>query len=86
MSGPTTPSQIKEALDTITAALNEDGFEPGSYAYAWFCNIKMPIYDELSSYERYLNGCLHKDDFNGIAAKIANHLMYNLFQVQTTFE
>jgi hypothetical protein len=83
-------NQIKEALDTLTAAIEEDGLEPGSYAHVWFCNIKMPIYDELLSYEPdaidTYSGVMSKEDVNKVSAKIANHLMIHLFQIPTNFE
>jgi hypothetical protein len=80
-----TSDQIKEAINTLTTAMKED-VELGSYAHGWFCNIKMPIYDELCDYEKYLDGVLNKTDFDRIAAKAANNLMSHLFQVPTDFE
>lgn len=42
-------SNIKEAIDTLVLALEEDGKEPGSYYYSWQANIAMCIYDEFQS-------------------------------------
>jgi hypothetical protein len=83
-------NQIKEALDTLTTAMEEGGLELGSYAYAWFCNIKMPIYDGLLNYEPdaidTYSGVMSKEDVNKVSAKIANCLMSHLFQISTNFE
>lgn len=71
-----TPEQIRE----------EDGLEPGGYTYAWFCNIKMPIYNELLKYEKYLTGVLDREKLDKTSANVANHLMAHLFRIHTNFE
>ena len=78
MSGPTTPEQLRKAIDTITTAFKEDGLGIGDLAYTWFYIIKMPIYDEIIRTNPHAA--------NKASSNAANHLMYDLFNITTNFE
>jgi hypothetical protein len=46
METPYDQDKVKEAFDTIKAAMVADEPKmPGSYAHSWHCNIAMAVYD-----------------------------------------
>ena len=58
---------MKENLDALKFAMKDDP----DYAWAWHCNVAMPIKDSI--------GCSHKDA-NVAAARVMQHL----FEVDIT--
>jgi len=86
----TPPEKIKEAADTLMLAMQEDGIDLGSYSHAWFCNIKMPCYDEILAYDPAAiyedSGTMSEQDILKLSAKIANRLMQHLFNINTDYE
>ena len=79
--------EISKAITTLQTAMQEDGPYLGNLAHVWFCNIKMPIYDELLN-SNSLRGDRENQRklANTLSAKAANHLMSHLFNFKSDFE
>jgi hypothetical protein len=80
-------NKLTKAISTLEQALQDDGHDLGNLAHVWFCNIKMPIYDQLLN-SGSLPGDVENQQklANTLSAKAANHLMFHLFHFKSNFE
>ena len=66
----------KWAYRSLTRAMRRDP----NYAHSWFCNIAMPIWDDLNE------GCVEPPFSKQKVDRIADHLMQHLFGVKNSSE
>lgn len=70
---------ISQAFDLIQAAMDADGIEQGSYAHAWYCNIRMSFYDALC--DEYVLEPIPRAIFSRVAHNGAVRFMYSCFGI-----